>query len=63
MSKRDGAESLPIKQKEGASAADVIGQLAFSVGLIDYLEPLSAQELRQSLTTSVFRQRLVEAGA
>ena len=59
LSKRDGSDSLELWRQQGKSAEDVIGHLAFSVGLIDEERAVSARELLQGLTLDLFRQRLL----
>lgn len=58
LSKRDGSDSLNMWQQQGKSAATLIGHLAFTVGLIDEAQPLSAQELLQGLTLDQLQQRI-----
>ena len=58
LSKRDGSDSLEVWRQQGKSADDVVGYLAFTVGLIDEERPVSAQELRQGLTLELFRKKL-----
>ncbi len=49
MSKRDGSESAQQWIARGGTAADLVGKLAFEVGLIDAAKPLSAQELLKTI--------------
>ena len=58
LSKRDGADSLAIWQQQGKSAETVIGHLAFSVGLIDIKQPISAQGLLATLTLETLQETL-----
>ena len=65
MSKRDGSQSLgqwrgDMGEKQPET---MVGQLAFSMGLIDRCEALSARELLNSLTPEVFREKLIAATA
>ena len=59
LSKRDGSDSLEAWQQQEKSAADLIGHLAFSVGLIDEERAITAEELLQGLTVDLLRDRLI----
>lgn len=61
LSKRDGSDSLSIWQQQGKNASDVVGHLAHSAGLIEQDEPISAQELLQTLTLDKLKERLTKA--
>ncbi len=61
LSKRDGSISLSTWREQGKSAADVIGLLAGSLGLVPSGSALSAEELVQQLSLEEFRQRLQNA--
>ena len=58
MSKRDGSTSLQQRQESGTTAEEVIGVLAFSLGLIDRKEAVSARELQQTLSLAHLQQAL-----
>ncbi len=63
MSKRDGSQSLEQLrgQFEKRHAESIVGELAFSIGLIDQNEDVSARELLNTLTPSVFLAKLINA--
>ncbi len=61
LSKRDGADSLELWRQQGKSAEAVIGHLAFTIGLIDEAQSLSAHELLQGLTLDGLRRSLIAA--
>ncbi|HYX33012.1 MAG TPA: glutamate--tRNA ligase family protein [Oligoflexus sp.] len=46
LSKRDGSTSLRHLREQGQSPAMILGQAAFSVGLLDRPQPLAAHELK-----------------
>lgn len=54
MSKRDGSFSLDEYKDKGYTKESLIGLLAYSIGLIDNKESLSAPELLDNLTYSEF---------
>jgi len=58
LSKRDGSDSLEVWHQQGRNAAALIGYLAFSVGLIDVEQPISAPALLQKLTLELFQDKL-----
>jgi glutamyl-tRNA synthetase len=58
LSKRDGSDSLEVWRQQGKNAAALIGYLAFSVGLLDVEQPISAQALLQKLTFELFQKKL-----
>lgn len=61
LSKRDASMSLSTWREQGKSAADVIGVLAGSVGLVAAGNALSAKELLQQLSPEKFKQSLQNA--
>jgi len=61
LSKRGGADSLELWRQQGKSAEAVIGNLAFTIGLIDKDRPLSTHELLQGLTLDGLRRSLITA--
>ena len=50
MSKRDGSYSLREWQSEGKSSQELIASLAHSLGLVESLNPVDAQELTQRVS-------------
>lgn len=58
LAKRDGSQSLKVWRDQGRSAADVIGELAASAGLVSDDAVLSAAELLQQLTLEKFTDAL-----
>ena len=58
LSKRDGASSLDTYRDSGWSADRVIGHLAYSLNLVDRDEPISPQELVDSLSLEAFVRTL-----
>ena len=58
LAKRDGSQSLQVWRDQGKSAAEVIGKLAASVGLVSDNAVLSADELLQQLTLTKFKDTL-----
>ena len=63
LAKRDRAQSLEPLRDRGATAAQIVGRLAHSAGLIDRDEPLSAAELLKTLTLETFTRRLRDTAA
>jgi len=61
LSKRDGSMSLNAWRQQGKSAADVIGLLAGSLGLVDEGARLSVKELLQQLNPEEFKRGLQSA--
>ena len=64
MSKRDGSQSLEdwMARNPSHRAENLIGQLAFSIGLIGRRDSLSSKELLGELTPETLRNRLTAAG-
>lgn len=58
LSKRDGSTSLAALREAGARPAQIVGQLAGSLGLCGAEEQPSAQELLQALTLDTFARTL-----
>ena len=54
LAKRDGSDSLQALRSEGVSAKEIVGDLAFSCGLLNKKQPLSATELLSQLTRDKF---------
>ena len=50
LSKRDACTGLPSLREQGLDAADVVGMLAYGLGLVPVGSRLSCQELLQGLT-------------
>ena len=60
MSKRDGSMSLEEYKNKGLSKQKIVGDLAFSLGLLQAPKPISAQELLSVLELSRFHQSLTQ---
>ena len=61
LSKRDGSDSIDVLRDQGMTAPEIVGQLAFSCGLLDKKRSLSPRELLQELTQHNFIS-LLQAG-
>ena len=61
LSKRDGAISLAVYQRQGKRAEDIIGLLAKSLGLIDQETRLSATELLSAISLEKLQASLKKA--
>ncbi len=58
LSKRDGSDSVSLFRERGGTAAELVGELAASVGLSPRGQALSARELLQTHDSGSFMQAL-----
>ena len=61
LSKRDGALSIEHFREQGLDAADLIGQLSASIGLVPLNSKLSAQELLEEIDSDQLLQCLKQS--
>ena len=54
MSKRDGSASIGVLRETGVTARELVGELAFSCGLLTTKQPLSTADLLHGLTQQRF---------
>ena len=61
LSKRDGSESIDELRMAGIQAKEIVGELAFSCGLINKKQSISAFDLLQQMTRQSFISLLKES--
>lgn len=54
LSKRDGSDSIQVLREQGMTANQIVGQLAYSCGLLQEQKVLSARQLLSGLTRREF---------